>query len=241
MNTQATLQCMQKMKLAGMAACYKGITDLPADQQPHTHECIATLVDAELQNRAHKKTTMLLRLSKLRYRASVQDIICSPERNLSKSTLAKLADCSFIDRAENILITGATGCGKSYLVCALGHQACLLGYRALYFNLNRFIEQLAVAKVQGTYIKWINRIKKADLVIFDDFGLQPLNHDIKLTILQILEDRYQKGSTLMASQLPIKAWYDYIEEPTLADAIMDRLTAHCSKIELSGNSLRKRS
>lgn len=241
MNTQATVQCMHKMKLDGMAQCYEGIVNLPADQQPHTHECIATLVDAELQNRAHKRTNMLLRLSKLRYRASIQDIICSTERNLAKSTLAKLADCSFIDRSENILITGATGCGKSYLACALGHQACLLGYRTLYFNLNRFVEQLAVAKVQGTFIKWINRIKKADLVIFDDFGLQALSHDVKLAILQILEDRYQKGSTIIASQLPIKTWYEYLQEATVADAIMDRLTAKCTKIELKGKSLRKRS
>lgn len=170
MNTQATLDCMQKMKLNGMAASYKSITELPADKQPHTHECIATMIDAELQNRAHKKTTMLLRLSKLRYKVSIQDIKYSDQRNLSKQLIAKLADCSYIDRAENILITGATGCGKSYLSCALGQQACLLGYRALYFNLNRFIEELAVAKVQGTYIKWINRIRKAPLVIFDTLG-----------------------------------------------------------------------
>ncbi len=241
MNTQATVACMQKMKLDGMASSYKSIAELPIDKQPDTHECIATLVDAELQSRAHKKTSMLLRLSKLRYRVSIQDITCSEQRNLSKQLIARLADCSYIDRAENILITGATGCGKSYLSCALGHQACLLGYRTLYFNLNRFIEELAVAKVQGTYIKWMNRIRKAPVVIFDDFGLQALSHDLKLALLQILEDRYQQGSTIIVSQLPLNNWYDYIDEPTIADAIMDRLMAKCSKIELTGQSLRKRS
>lgn len=241
MNTQATVERMLKMKLDGMAASYKNIADLPIDKQPDTHQCIATLVDAELQNRAHKKTSMLLRLSKLRYRVVIQDVICSNERNLPKELIAKLSDCSFIDRSENILISGATGCGKSFLACALGYQACLLGYRTLYFNLNRFIEDLAVAKLQGTFIRWINRIKKAPLVIFDDFGLQPLNHDIKLAMLQILEDRYQIGSTIIASQLPVKTWYEYINEPTVADAILDRLTAKCSKIELKGKSLRKRS
>jgi DNA replication protein DnaC len=241
MNTQATLDCMQKMKLDGMAATYKAVIDLPADKHPDTHECIATLIDAELQNRAYKRTNMLIRLSKLRYRSSIHDITYNEDRNLSKQTLAKLADCSYIDRAENILITGATGCGKSYIACALGHQACLLGYRTLYFNMNRLCEQLAVAKVEGSYIKWINRIRKASLVILDDFGLQPLTHDVKLAILQILEDRYAQASTIIASQLPVKTWYEYIDEPTIADAIMDRLTAKVSKIELKGKSLRKSS
>lgn len=239
MNTQATLDLMQKMKLEGMATSYQAIINLPADKHPITHECIATLIDAELQTRAHKKTNMLIRLSKLRYRCSMHDIIYKEQRNLSKQTMAQLSDCAYIDRAENVLISGATGCGKSYLSCALGHQACLLGYRTLYFNMNRFSEQIAVAKVDGTYIKWINKIQKASLLILDDFGLQPLTHDIKLTVLQILEDRYGKGSTIIASQLPIKAWYEYFDEPTIADAIMDRLTAKHSKIELKGQSLRK--
>lgn len=241
MNTQATIQLMHSMKLSGMADCYESITNLPMDKHPPTHECIATLIEAELQNRSHKRTSMLLRLSKLRYTASLQDIICSEKRNLSKQTIAQLADCSFIDRAENIMITGATGCGKSYLACAIGNQACLMGKRTLYFNMNRLSEQIIIAKAEGTYIKWINRIQKAKLIILDDFGLQPLNNEIRLALLQILEDRYEKASTIIASQLPAKAWYEYIGDPTLADAIMDRLIAKCSKIELQGKSLRRSS
>ena len=241
MNTQATLECMKKMKLDGMAASYHAITELPADAHPDTHECIATLIDAELQSRAHKRTNMLIRLSKLRYRSSLQDIIYNQNRGLSKQTIAALADCSFIPRAHNILITGATGCGKSYLACALGHQACLLGYRTLYFNMNRLVEQLSIAKVEGTYIKWINKLSKADLIILDDFGLQPLSHEVKLAILQILEDRYAKSATIIAAQLPVKAWYDYINDQTIADAIMDRITAKANRIELMGKSLRKSS
>ena len=241
MNTQATLHLMQKMKLLGMASSYEAILDLPLDSHPDTHDCIATLVNAELQNRAHRRTQMLLRLSKLRYRTSLQDIVYKPDRNLNKETIAQLADCSFIERAENIFITGATGCGKSYIACAIGNQACLMGYRTLYFNMNRFCEQIAVAKVDGTFIKWINRIRKAALIIFDDFGLQPLDHQMKLALLQILEDRYAKSSTIICSQLPVAKWYDYIDDPTLADAIMDRLTAKSSKIELKGKSLRKSS
>jgi len=241
MNTQATLQLMQNMKLTGMASCYESIIDLPMDKHPDTHECIATLIEAELQNRSHKRTSMLLRLSKLRYAASLQDIICSEKRNLSKQVVAQLADCTFIERSENLLITGATGCGKSFLACAIGNQACLMGQRTLYFNMNRLCEQILVSKAEGTYIKWMNRIQKAKLIILDDFGLQPLNSEIRLALLQILEDRYAKASTIIASQLPTKAWYDYIQDPTLADAIMDRLTAKCSKVELKGKSLRRSS
>jgi len=241
MNNQATLQLMQKMKLTGMADCYEAIIDLPISKQPGTHECIATMIDAEIQNRSHRRTQMLLRLSKLRYTATLQDIAYKKNRNLEKEQVAKLADCSFIERAENLFITGATGCGKSFLACALGNQACLMGYRTLYFNMNRFCEQLAIAKVDGTFIKWINRIQKASLIIIDDFGLQPLTHQIKLAILQILEDRYAKSSTIIASQLPVSKWYEYIDEPTLADAILDRLMAKSSKIELTGKSLRKSS
>jgi len=241
MNTKATLNLMQKMKLTGMASSYEAILDLPLDKHPDTHECIATIIDAELQNRAHRRTQMLLRLSKLRYQSSLQDMIYKPERNLKKEVIAQLADCAYIDRAENLLITGATGCGKSFIACALGNQACLMGYKTLYFNMNRFYEQIAVAKVDGSFIKWMNRIQKAALIIFDDFGLQPLNHQIKLTLLQILEDRYNRSSTIICSQLPVASWYDYLNDKTLADAIMDRLTAKCSKINLQGPSLRKSS
>lgn len=239
MNVQATLQLMHKMKLSGMASSYEAMSDLPIDKIPDTHDCVATLIDAELQSRSHKRTSMLLRLSKLRYSASLQDIKCSAQRNLDTKTIARLSDCSFIERSENIFITGATGCGKSYLSCAIGHQACLLGHRTLYFNMNRLCEQIAVAKIDGTFIKWINRLQRAKLIVLDDFGLQALSHDVKLALLQILEDRYGKGSTIIASQLPVKSWYEYLDEPTLADAIMDRLTAKSSKIELKGKSLRK--
>ncbi len=184
---------------------------------------------------------MLLRLSKLRYRAVLQDIIYNDSRNLKKEHICQLADCSYIDRAENLFITGATGCGKSFLACALGNQACLFGQRTMYFNMNRLSEQIAVAQVDGTFIKWMNRVQKAALIIIDDFGLQPLTQQVKLALLQVLEDRYNLASTIICSQIPSAKWYEYIDDPTLADAIMDRLTAKASKIELKGKSLRRRS
>ncbi len=237
----ATLEIMKQLKLDGMASAYEAALNLPVNQQPDTHEMLATLVDAEQQNRAHKRMKMYIRLSKLRYQATIQDIDCSETRNLSKEKLMILADGAFMDRGENVLITGATGCGKSYLGCALGHNACVLGYRTLYFNMNRLTEQIALAKADGTLIKWLDRIKRAKLIILDDFGLQPISHAVKLILLQILEDRYENASTMICSQLPVGKWHEYFDEPTIADAILDRIIPKAHRIELKGNSLRKRS
>jgi DNA replication protein DnaC len=237
----ATLEIMRQLKLDGMASAYEAALNLPVNQQPDTHEMLATLVDAEQQNRARKRMKMYIRLSKLRYQATIQDIDCSQTRNLSKEKLMLLADGAFMDRGENVLITGATGCGKSYLACAFGHNACVLGYRTLYFNMNRLTEQIALAKADGTLIKWLDRIKRAKLIILDDFGLQPISHAVKLILLQILEDRYESASTMICSQLPVGKWHEYFDEPTIADAILDRIIPKAHRIELKGNSLRKRS
>jgi len=171
-------------------------------------------------------------------RAMIEEVKCSKERNLPAEQLSMLADCLWIDKAENILITGATGCGKSFLACALGHQACFLGYRTLYLNVNRLIEKVMLAKLDGTFIKLLNQIEKVRLLILDDFGLQPLNAETRLALLQILEDRYKRKATLIVSQLPVTKWYEYLDDPTLADAILDRLTAHAHRIEIKGKSLR---
>ena len=152
-----------------------------------------------------------------------------------------LADSTYLDRGENILITGSTGCGKSYMACALGNNACVTGYRTLYFNMNRFAEQIALAKTDGSVIKWLDRLKKAKLIILDDFGIQPISHPVKLLLLQILEDRYEQASVIICSQLPVGKWHEYFDEPTIADAILDRIIPKAHRIELKGKSLRKRS
>lgn len=237
----ATLEIMKQLKLMGMAAAYQGTLSLPVNQQPDSSELLALLMDAEQEHRKRKRMELFIRLSKLRYPATLQQIDCSSKRNLKKAQLNKLSGEAYLQRAENILITGSTGCGKSFLSCALGHQACVLGYRSLYFNMNRFTEEITLAKTDGSLIKWMNRMAKARLLIFDDFGLQPISHSVKLILLQILEDRYEKASIIISSQLPVAKWYEYFDEPTLADAILDRIIPKAHRIELKGKSMRKRS
>ena len=198
------------------------------------------IVEAEQQDRRDRKTEMYLKTSRLRYTALLEDVICGTDRNFTKEDLAVLSDCSFIRRHENLLIQGKCGCGKSFLACALGRQACILGYRTVYLNMNSFVEKVAISKLDGSFLKMITSLEKNDLIILDDFGLQPMDMNTRLALLQILEERYERKSVIIASQLPIAKWYDYIGDATLADAIMDRLVANANKIELKGESMRQR-
>ena len=240
MNTQETIDLLYNLKLRGMSEAYKALTITPVSERPDLDLAIAKLADAERRHRESQKTQMYLKTSKLRYNANIEDIECSDTRNLSKSQLSELADCSFIRRAENLLITGLTGCGKSYLACALGRQACYLGLRTEYLNMNKFIEKIGLSKMEGSFLKLISRLEKNDLIILDDFGLQPLDANSRLALLQILEERYDRKSMIIISQLPVSKWYDYIAEPTLADAIMDRLVSNAIHLELKGESMRRK-
>ncbi|HPT15501.1 MAG TPA: IS21-like element helper ATPase IstB [Bacteroidales bacterium] len=239
-NTDQTLEKLQQLKLFGMAQAYETTLTLPSHELPTSHELMARLVEAEQLNRIQQRTQMYLKLSGLRYDALLEQIKCSSERNLTRDQILALADCTFIQRAENILITGSTGCGKSYLACAFGRQACTLGYKTLYLGMNRFTEKLALSKLDGSYIKLLNQIEKIPLIILDDFGLVPLENHARTALLQLLEDRYGKRSTIITSQLPVAKWYQYINEPTLADAIMDRLSGSAHRFELKGESLRRK-
>lgn len=240
MNVQSTLDQLHELKLHGMLKAYKEALSVPVQEQPSTDVLIGRLVQAEQQWRINQKTTMYLKLSKLRYNAVLEQVQCNAARNLTRDQLISLADCRFIEQAANILITGATGCGKSFIACALGRQACALGYKVVYFGMNRFLEKIAQSKLDGTYIKFLNHIERLHVIVLDDFGLYPLDQVTRLALLQILEDRYGKKSIIITSQLPIAKWYEFIGEPTLADAIMDRLTGNAHRIDLKGESLRKK-
>jgi len=240
MNTQITLDQLAQLKLHGMSRAYQAVLSMPVQDQPSLSMFMARLAEAELQDRTHKKTQLFLLQSKLRYNAVLEQVHCNVNRNLSKEKLMMVADCSFVERAENLLITGATGCGKSYLACAIGRQACTLGYRTLYFGINRFFGKITDTKLDGSFVKLLNQIEKTHLLILDDFGLYPLDGVSRLALLQILEDRYGKKSVIITSQLPVTKWYEYIGESTIADAIMDRLAVNAHRFELKGESLRKK-
>jgi DNA replication protein DnaC len=235
---QLTLNQFKELGLKGMYNLYKHINDQPIHKHPDAHEMVALLADAEMNNKLVNRTSRLKSKSKLRYQAILADIKIDAERNITKSQMIQLGSGDYVTKAQNIIITGATGCGKTYLASALGHQACLQGTATLYLNLNNFMERIAVAKLDRTYMKFIEQLCKIKLLILDEFGIAPLNQDTKLALLQIFESRYLKASTIVIGQLPVSDWHNYINEPTMADAILDRITANSHRIELKGKSLR---
>jgi len=239
MNYQKTLELMRSLRLIGMADRYNAIMETPIHQRPDAVVILAQLVEAEELYRNNRRMLSAIKNARFRYQASLNDVIYSDQRNITREIITSLADCSFVDRGENILITGATGCGKSYLASALGYQACTKGKRVAYFSLPKLLSKLKSDKLDGSFRKEMDRIENKNLLILDDWGLTPLDTAARLALLQIIEDRHSRYSTIITSQLPISAWHQYINENTVADAILDRIIHQAHRIELKGESLRK--
>jgi DNA replication protein DnaC len=239
MNT-TTLDKMRKMKFLGMHRAFKFTMESGKQESYTPDEIVTHLIDSEWDDRQNRSIQLKVRNARFRYKAVLEDMIYEGERNLDKNQIMRLSECTFIDNHENVLITGSTGSGKSYIASALGHHACSLGYRSLYFNVPKLFARLKMAKADGSYIREVARIERQDLLILDDFGIQPFDAQSRTALMEIIEDRHDKTSLIITSQVPISKWHEVIGENTIADAILDRIVHNAHRIDLKGESLRKK-
>lgn len=235
-----TLEKMRKMKFFGMHRAFKISLETGRQESYTADEIIAHLVDAEWDDRQNRSVERHVKNARFRYRAALEDLVYHSDRNMDKNQIMRFAQCGFIDKHENILITGSTGIGKSYIASAIGHHACSLGYRVLYNNVPKLFAKLKMAKADGSYIKEIAKIERQHLLILDDFGIQPFDAPSRAALMEIIEDRHGKGSIIITSQVPVSKWHELIGEKTIADAIMDRIIHEAHRLELKGESLRKK-
>ena len=241
MLTNPTIETLKGLKLHGCIEALEEQQRTPSIQALSFEERIALLVDRERLYRDNQRRTRLLRGAHLKVAAAcIENINYKAARGLDKRQIATLATGEWTRRAQNLLITGATGSGKTWLACALAQQTCRQGASVLYWRVPRLIEELRVAHGDGSYLKFLKTISKASLIVLDDWGLTALATQDRADLLEILDDRVNTGSTLIASQLPVDTWHAYLGEPTLADAILDRLVHHSHRIELKtpGESMR---
>jgi len=233
------LNKLREMNLEGFRQAVEGLHELGDLQLTDSLPLLSRLIEAESEYRQEKKSQSLAKRAKFRYQASLQSVTTGMDRNLDKALVGRLAEGRGIRSGQSLLITGPTGAGKSYLASALGQQACRQGLKTLYFNCNKLWPQLRQSRSRDRYEKEIRIISKADLLVLDDFGLGKLEPSDRLSLLEILEDRWGKTATIVVSQRPLATWHEILGEPTIADAICDRLFSNSEKIELKGESLRK--
>lgn len=230
---------MKQMRLTGMARAFHLTLESGKNEKYTPDEMITHLVESEWDERYNRKLGRTLQAARFRYKASPEQIAFDDNR-VDKNQVLRLADCEFIKNKENIIITGSTGIGKSFLASALGHQACAQNYRVLYQHSTKLFARMKIAKADGSYIKELAKIEKQQLLIIDDFGIQPLDAQSRSALMEIIEDRHGKSSTIITSQVPVSKWHDIIGEQTIADAILDRIVHDAHRVEMKGESLRKK-
>lgn len=239
MLIEQTIEKLRKLKLGAMVSVLEEQLSKPDLQALTFNERLGLMVDHEVTERENRRVSSLLRKARLRQNACVEDLNYRHARGLVRAKMAALVTCDFIHHHQNILFTGPTGCGKSWLACALGQAACRKGFSTRYLRVSRLLESLRIAHADGSYEKLLSQIAKIDLLILDDFGMHKFCDSDRKDLFEIIEDRHKLKSTIVTSQLPIKNWHENIGEPTIADAILDRLLSNSHKIELKGESMRK--
>jgi len=240
MLNQQTLDKLYVMKLLGMADGFKEQLQQPSFQDLSFDQRFGMLVDGQWTWKENKRLKRLLKEAKLRLQASVEDIDYKTSRGIEKSVLINLTSCNWIRNHQNLLISGPTGVGKTFLACALAQKACREGFRTLYLRMPQFFYQIALARADGTYGNLIKKFSKTHLLVLDDLGLTSLGDTERRDLLEVIEDRHGVSSTLITSQLPVENWYDHIGDPTIADAILDRIIHSAHHIQLKGGSMRKK-
>ena len=239
MLNEQTIEKLYAMKLNGMAEAFKEQVQQPDLSNLSFQERFALLVDQQWTWKEDRRMRRLLSQAKLKINACIEDIDFRAPRGLKKSTILQLAPCHWIRQAHNVIITGPTGAGKTYLACALANRACRMGFSAFYIRIPKLFQDLAMAKADGSYPKIMKKLTKSKVLLLDDLGLSPMSAQERRDLLEVIEDRHGLTSTIVAAQLPIEHWHENIRDPTIADAILDRLEHNAYKINLKGESMRK--
>lgn len=240
MLTQPTIEKLNSMKLAAMAKAFADQMHCPDMAQLTFEERFGLIVDYQMTDLENRRMQNRLKNAKLRLAASIEDLDFRQGRGMDRSTVMSLAGNQWVKSRHNILVTGPTGAGKSYLACALAQKACRDGHSVLYQRIPRLLQDIAVSRHDGRYSKLIAPIVKCEVLILDDFLISPMNREEQRELLEIVEDRYDRKACVITSQLPVKAWHDGMQDPTLADAILDRLVHNAYKLELKGESMRRK-
>ena len=231
---------LSQLRLHGMSRSWLALLETRRQHELTLSEGLEILLQAEEQERSNNRFDRLRKNARFRYQASIEELKMDASRGMDKALISNLATGEYLSKGEAVLITGSTGCGKSFLASALGHQACAQGHKVAYYNVQKLLLKTKISRIEGTILKFFEFISKTDLLILDDFGLTHLEQQQQLDLMEMIEDRHGTASTIIASQLPVSSWYDVIGEETIADAILDRLVHTSYRVELKGESLRKK-